>query len=116
MRYRAKMKVNHDSRHNANNMEPISPGQTVYLTNEKCMGKVEGKSETPRSYLVAGPNGTVIRNRSHLKLIPNKDEAMESQGGNQTTKITGSQSSESDSSVTITRSGRVSKPPDRLGY
>ncbi|KAK7930380.1 hypothetical protein WMY93_006775 [Mugilogobius chulae] len=75
----------YNRRHRARPLPQLSIGQKVWITTEGTTGAVVRPANAPRSYVVETERGFLRRNRSHLR-------------------PTG----------TLTRSGRVVKPPDRL--
>lgn len=56
----------YNRRHRARALSSLSPGEEVWVTNEKASGTVIGNYSTPRSYLVDLPQGVFRRNRQHL--------------------------------------------------
>uniref|UniRef100_A0AAQ5XBH2 Integrase catalytic domain-containing protein n=1 Tax=Amphiprion ocellaris TaxID=80972 RepID=A0AAQ5XBH2_AMPOC len=76
----------YDRRHRTRPLPKLTPGQKVWITTEGTTGAVVRPASTPRSYVVETERGFLRRNRIHLR-------------------PTGS----------VTRSGRVVRPPDRLG-
>lgn len=57
---------NYNKRHRTRVLSNLSPGDKVWVTNEKVPGTVIEKHSTPRSYMVDLPQGVVRRNRQHL--------------------------------------------------
>ncbi|XP_034075852.1 uncharacterized protein K02A2.6-like [Gymnodraco acuticeps] len=53
-------------RHRVRSLERLTPGKEVWVTDQKASGTVMGSHNTPRSYILEGPHGTVRRNRHHL--------------------------------------------------
>ncbi|UYV75549.1 PYROXD1 [Cordylochernes scorpioides] len=51
----------------ATDMEELSEGDTVWITDMRIWGIVKKKASTPRSYMVDTPVGTLRRNRFHLR-------------------------------------------------
>lgn len=76
---------NYNLRHRSRPLPKLTAGQKVWITTERNTGAVVGSASTPRSYMVETDRGLLRRNRSHLRPIG-----------------------------TVTRSGRVTKPPDKL--
>lgn len=113
---------NYDRRHRVRNLSDMSPGDQVWITDTRSTGTVTSAHESPRSYLVSGPQGTVRRNRRHL--VPmSENSSSESHehaaGGNlqDTSTDTGQMSPERPQNsprTGRTRSGRSIKKPDRL--
>ncbi|UYV74273.1 hypothetical protein LAZ67_11002773 [Cordylochernes scorpioides] len=65
-RRRKDMKSRYDRRCGATDMEELSEGDTVWITDMRIWGIVKQKASTPRSYMVDTPVGTLCRNRFHL--------------------------------------------------
>ncbi|KAG1924658.1 protein NYNRIN-like [Pimephales promelas] len=55
-----------NKRHGARNLEPLVPGEDVWITDSRVQGTVISAHTTPRSYIVQVPQGTLRRNRHHL--------------------------------------------------
>ncbi|UYV65760.1 K02A2.6-like [Cordylochernes scorpioides] len=66
-RGRKDMKSRYDRRCGATDMEELSEGDTVWITDMRTWGIVKQKASTPRSYMVDTPVGTLRRNRFHLR-------------------------------------------------
>ncbi|UYV79257.1 K02A2.6-like, partial [Cordylochernes scorpioides] len=66
-RRRKDMKSRYDRRCGARDMEELSEGDTVWITDMRIWGIIKQKASTPRSYRVDTPVGTVRRNRFHLR-------------------------------------------------
>ncbi|UYV83039.1 hypothetical protein LAZ67_22001911 [Cordylochernes scorpioides] len=66
-RRRKDMKSRYDRRCGATDMEELSEGDTVWITDMRTWGIVKRKASTPRSYMVDTPVGTLRRNRFHLR-------------------------------------------------
>ncbi|UYV83983.1 K02A2.6-like [Cordylochernes scorpioides] len=66
-RRRKDMKSRYDRRCGATDMEELSEGDTVWITDMRIWGIVKQKASTPRSYMVDTPVGTVRQNRFHLR-------------------------------------------------
>ena len=64
--YRAKMKENFDHRHGTRLLERLKGGDRVYLPENKQHGVVINPADTPRSYKVQTPDGTLRRNRRQI--------------------------------------------------
>uniref|UniRef100_A0A8C6LLM9 Gypsy retrotransposon integrase-like protein 1 n=1 Tax=Nothobranchius furzeri TaxID=105023 RepID=A0A8C6LLM9_NOTFU len=69
---------NYNSRHRARDL-PLAPGEEVWITAAKTQGTVTSKHQSPRSYLVEGPQGLLRRNLNHLVSMP----TAENQGNDQ---------------------------------
>ncbi|UYV63772.1 K02A2.6-like, partial [Cordylochernes scorpioides] len=66
-RRRKDMKSRYDRRCGATDMEELSEGDTVWITDMRTCGIVKQKASTPRSYIVDTPVATLRRNRFHLR-------------------------------------------------
>ncbi len=55
-----------NKRHGARKLEPLVPGEDVWITDARVQGTVLSTHNTPRSYIVQVPHGTLRRNRHHL--------------------------------------------------
>ena len=108
---RERQRRNFNSHHRAKDLPPLEKGQMVWIRDSDEQAVVT--DELPhRSYLVQTQHNTYRRNRRDLIAIPN------SECTRNTTTLTPSteeQTDGSDSNVVVrTRSGRISKRPDRL--
>ena len=115
-RMRNRMKRNFDKRHGARNLKPLSPGDTVWIPEREAGGTVE-KESSSRSYTVQTEDGTLRRNRRDIILMPNTAEAQPNTNTESSLADQRDQRQVESPSLTDgtkTRSGRVSKPPDRL--
>ena len=108
---KANMKRNFDVRHMTHALDPLPPGQQVWISGRRDSGVVVEQSRPPRSYIVSTPNGDLRRNRRHLTMIPHLGSSDTS--SEQTPQPEIAVPTESTTSQT-TRSGRVSVPPKRL--
>ena len=86
---RGKQATHYNLRHRSRTLQELTSGENVWITTEKAPGTVLGTANMPRSYLVENDKGILRRNRIHLIATGNSSEA-------------------------TTRSGRVSRPPERL--
>ncbi|UYV69483.1 K02A2.6-like, partial [Cordylochernes scorpioides] len=66
-RRRKDMKSRYDRRCGATDMEELSEGDTVWITDMRTWGIVKQKASAPRSYMVDTPVGTLRRNRFNLR-------------------------------------------------
>ena len=66
---RDRQKRKFDSRHQARVLEPLVPGETVWLSDSASEGKVV-ENTAPRSYVVQTPTGQFRRNRRHIVSMP----------------------------------------------
>ena len=110
-----KQKDHFDSRHRVQNLDPLSPGDLVWIPDHNSSGTVVQSAAT-RSYQVSTPTGTIRRNRRHLTLMPEQDLPTpdHSQEENIPQESTPELANVPGDGVTITRSGWVSIPPTRL--
>jgi len=77
MAYREKQKEQFDRRHRANSLDPLEPGDTVWIPDRGASGVVVDQA-APRSYNVETSSGELRRNRRHLNSMTNpgsSDEA-----------------------------------------
>ena len=79
----------------------------MWITDQQTEGTIV-QTSTPRSYQVATDTGTLRRNRRHLNPIPQTTVPTE------TEPPSSGELNTPRSNVTVTRSGRVSKPTFRL--
>lgn len=86
---RRKQASHYNLHHRARPLQELNAGHKVWITTEKAPGTVLGTANMPRSYLVETDKGVLRRNRLHLRATENPSE-------------------------TTTKSGRVSKAPERL--
>lgn len=133
-------KRNYDLRRRAQTLKPIQEGDNVFVKNFNVDGKIIKEADRPRSYVVDTPRGVISRNRRHLvklhtdvKLYEPTDfqlgEERECRNLSNNTSNVINQESDTPSSHTtvqsseaqqisdkhyVTRSGRISKPPERL--
>ena len=67
-------KRNFDSRHKVRDLQPLQPGDTVWIPENKSNGTIIEQSN-PRSYTVRVQNGTIRRNRRDLIVLPDPQES-----------------------------------------
>ncbi|UYV60827.1 K02A2.6-like [Cordylochernes scorpioides] len=124
-RRRKDMKSRYDRRCGATDMEELSEGDTVWITDMRIWGIVKKKASTPRSYMVDTPVGTLRRNRFHLRkgvtVQYPADPSTPTFSGeelveNEKTPVVDYPSNDSEYGQIRTRSGRIVKPVDRLHY
>ena len=110
-KFKAKQKRDFDKRHRAKESDAIPSDTTVWITSkgERAEGTVISPADSPRSYLVDTPTGTVKRNRQHLNVAPSQpSENTENQTETeQNTEITRR-------IVTRSQTGTEVKPPEQL--
>jgi len=102
-----RQRLNYNDRHRARELSPLLPGDHVWITDQKTEGKIV-QSSTPRSYQVATDTGTLRHNRRHLNPLPQATVSAEIE------QPSSGEINRPQSNVTVTRSGRISKPPSRL--
>ena len=68
-------KRNFDSRHKVRDLQPLQPGDTVWIPENKSEGTIVEQSD-PRSYTVRVQNGTIRRNRRDLIVLPDPQESV----------------------------------------
>ncbi|UYV83527.1 K02A2.6-like, partial [Cordylochernes scorpioides] len=118
-RRRNDMKSRYDRRCGATDMEELSEGDTVWITDMRTWGIVKQKASTPRSYMVDTPVGTLRRNRFHLRKGDTvqypADPSTPTFSGeelveNEKTPVVDYPSNDSEDGQIRTRSGRIVKP------
>ena len=110
-KFKAKQKRNFDKRHRTRESDAIPSDSKVWITSEgdRAEGTVTSPANSPRSYLVETPAGTVRRNCQHLNVAPSQ------LSDNTETQVETKQNSEATRRiVTRSQTGTVVKPPDRL--
>ncbi|UYV69009.1 K02A2.6-like [Cordylochernes scorpioides] len=121
-RRRKDMKSRYDRRCGATDMEELSEGDTVWITDMRTWGIVKQKASTPRSYMVDTPVGTLRRNRFHLRkgvtVQYPADPSTPTFSGeelveNEKTPVVDYPSNDSEDGQIRTRSGRIVKPRER---
>ena len=68
-----------DQRHRVLSNPALQPNDVVYVKDMDTSGTVTGTADTPRSYQVQTPKGTLRRNRIHLSPLPTQEEAIDSE-------------------------------------
>ena len=101
-----KQKELFDSRHRAQDLDPLSPGDVVWIHDHNTSGTVVEETAT-RSYEVSTPTGSIRRNRRHLQ-----DQSPQAPDTSETE--TTSKEIILGEGVTGTSSGQVSIPPSQL--
>lgn len=69
-RYKDKQRQDYNRRHRAHDMPCLQPGDHVWVRDMHQRGTVVSQAETPRSYIIETPRGTLRRNRLHLSPTP----------------------------------------------
>ena len=67
---KANMKRNFDVRHRAHALDPLPPGQQVWISGRRDSRVVVEQSQPSRSHIVLTLSGDLRRNRRHLTTIP----------------------------------------------
>ena len=113
-------KLYHDQ--HAHDLPPLSVGQQVRIqdqsTHRWSLATVRESCEEPRSYVVSTPNGNLLRcNRRHIAAAPSPQKSVHPNDSvSADLPKTPVQRSKTAAGETITRSGRVVKPANRLSY
>ena len=102
IKIRDRQQKNFNTHHRASPLKSVNSGDLVYIPENAREGTVVEES-SPRSYIVQTPEGTYRRNRRHLVPLPN---AYNSKNTNNVP--------DTPDRVLQTRSGHISKPPDKL--
>ena len=106
---------NYDQHHNVRELEPLYPGQKVWMTDRGEEAEVVQEAGT-HSYQVQTPDGRFRRNRRALIDLPNTD-ATELIDSNETSDTVTNETNMAEASVrehSLRRSSREKRPPDRL--
>ena len=108
---RDRQKRNFDSSHQARSLEPLVPGETVWLPDS-----ASEENTAPRTYIVQTPTGQFWRNRRHIVSMPPdiSDQTYISQPPTSLENSLPILQSSNDPNIVRTCSGRVSRPPDRF--
>ena len=118
--YRSKQQSNFNKRHRTHQLKSLKTGDQVWIPELHQQATVL-REVAPRSYLIQTPRGRIRRNRQQLTFL----NATVNTPPDETSPVTDSVTPTSPDDTphrepppgaTITRSGRVSKPPDRLNY
>ena len=92
------------------------PGEHVWIGDHKAEGTVIHET-APRSYNVSTPDGGILRrNRRHLTQLPVTESSTPPEQEPQVTQptVTSTQTDAGKDGTITTRSGRVSRRPNRL--
>ena len=111
---RMQQKHTFDQRHKARRLDPLAPGDLVWIPQNQTEGTVVTEV-APRSYQVTTPSGVLRRNHRQLRLLP---PSHNSTCGDDTTHQEDVRDPEPQhlpaaDGLYRTRSGRVCVPPDR---
>ena len=110
--YKARVQNNYDQHHGVIELEPLDPGQKVWIPDRGEEAHVVQEAGT-WSYQVQTPEGTYRRNRQALVDLPNSD-TIDSNMTSDAETNTPSQTNSSVSENSVRRSSRETCPPDRL--
>ena len=111
-----------DSHHGARDQKKIPVGTEVWIRDMKVPATVTQEAETPRSYIVSSPRGTIRRNRKDLTPLYPSSPDLSKQGPSipdsskqipETIKLD-VPAAACAAGATTTRSGRVVSAPRRL--
>ena len=105
VKIRERQQKNFNKHHRASPLKLLKPGDLVYIPDNERQGTIIEESST-RSYTVQTPEGTYRRNRRHLVPLPTTENDTEAEANDPPDILP--------DGVSRTRSGRISKPPNRL--
>ena len=111
-RSKQKMKTNFDKRHGVVTLPSLQSGDKVWIPEFETSGTVIEETH-PRSYRVQTEKGVLRRNRKDLISLPEGGESPEEQTTENIEPQSLRGSNTSNTQIT-TRSGRVSRAPERL--
>lgn len=111
---RQRQKRNYDRRHRARPLAPLEEDDPVWLPELRTSGTVVGHAETPRSLYVETSSGTLRRNRSQVIPLPQPQDSPRETSGE--TCSANQNTARSPVGLQHTRSGRIVRPPKRLGF
>ena len=135
--YRSNQRQSFNRRHRAKELPDLTNGDSVWIRDQDRLGKIQGRTEQPRSFIIETEKGTLRRNRSALVKAelqaPSKvdkqttfNSTSSDHAVQDTEEMTGlskppctttevpMQPVSSQTPPLQTRSGRIVKPPDRL--
>ncbi|CAC5366075.1 unnamed protein product [Mytilus coruscus] len=114
----------YDRRHRARPFSKVKTNDRVWVKDQKRQGIIKAESNEPRSYIIETDSGEIRRNRRHFSNFPEKPDTKISKNTFETipdeipiynNKLEDNQTDQSDKSdLYVTKSGRISKPPDKL--
>ena len=114
---RERQQNNFNRRHKAKALEPLLPGETVWIPDRNTTGTVT-KEAASRSYNVQTESGQYRRNCQHIIPLPAQPSITSADITDANTESDSdhneSSNNRQDSRYTLTQSGRVSKPPIRF--
>lgn len=103
-----------DDHHAAKELKEIPSGRAVWVRDLKVPAVVTKAAETPRSYIIQTPKGTVRRNRKFLRTYSPKQVDTAGRMPSESQDAAEILPYAEDTSHVTTRSGRISRPPQRL--
>ena len=103
-----------DDHHAAKELKDVPSGTAVWVCDLKVPAAVTNAAETPRSYIIQTPEGTVRRNRKFLNTYSPKQVDTEGRMSLESKEAAEILPSAKDTSHVTTRSGRISRPLQRL--
>ena len=110
---RMQQKHTFDQRHKARRLDPLAPGDLVWIPQNQTEGTVL-REVAPRSYQVTTPSGILRRNRQQLRLLPSSPNlSHEEDSTHQQDDHAPEPQHPPADGLYRTRSGRVCVPPDR---
>ena len=108
--YRSKQQSYFNKRHRTCQLKPLKTGDQVWIPELHQQATVLHEV-APRSYLIQTPRGRIRRNRQHLTFLDTTENTVSRSA---TSLDDSPQREPTPLGATITRSGRMSRPPDRL--
>ena len=64
--YRSNQRKSFNQRHRAKELPAVTAGDSVWIRDQNRLGKIQGRTQHPRSFLIETEKGTIRRNRSAL--------------------------------------------------
>ena len=111
-KFKERQKRDYDQRHRVPDL-PEDTNVWVSTRNTKTTGTVLEKADTPRSYVVETPTGSLRRNRRHLSVQPESEENVSAHAATPST-TTANPELQHSPIMTRSRTGTVLHPPERL--
>ena len=111
-----RQKQNHDKRHRSKELPLLEPGDTVWVPDRDTSGTIVDET-APRSHIVETSDGSYRRNRRQLIRLEteqNKGPVSENEVPVPQNEVPVSQNEARNSRETRSKTGHMSKPPDRL--
>ena len=118
---RERQQKNFNNHHQARQLRPHHTGEHVYIPDNASEGTVV-EEPSPRLYVVQTPNGTYKRNRRHLFPLPPDNDSQSSTSDSQSNIDISTEGNNPDNpdleslppNTCRTKSGRISRPSERL--